>query len=186
MVSVLEQRHLISISEWQELGETNYFSSSSHIELIDGEIFEMAPIGFKHSGHLKRLNALLSFLVHGRAVVGVQDPVQLGDFSEPEPDLSLLKLSADFYSSRHPQADDVLLIVEVSDSTLPFDRFQKMRLYALHKIPEYWILNLQDECLEVYRQPNASEYLEKLTLRAGDQINLLAFEDICVQVQELF
>ena len=187
MVSALKsQKQLVTVSEWQTLGESNAFPPESHIELIEGEVFEMSPIGFKHSGHLNRLNALLSFKIQNRAVISVQNPVQLGDLSEPEPDLTLLKFTADFYSSRHPQPKDVLLLVEVSDSTLIFDRYQKMRLYAAHQIPEYWILNLQDDCLEVYRQPHATGYAEKRELHAGDNINLLAFDDICVQVKELF
>lgn len=176
-------KHFITIDEWQKFGEFGLFQ---HFELIEGEIIEMAPIGFKHSGHLNRLNALFNFLTYNRAIVSVQNPVQLGRFSEPEPDLMLLKPNADFYSSRHPQADDVLLLVEVSDSTLLFDQTEKMQFYAKHKIPEYWILNLQASCLEVYRQPCLRGYKEKHELDIGETISLLAFEDLCVNVKDLF
>ena len=115
------------------------------------------------------------------ALINSQNPLQLGDLSEPEPDFMLLKPNADFYSSRHPNADDVLLLIEVADSSLTFDQNQKLRLYALHGIPEYWLLNLNDLSLEVYRKPNGEVYAEKTTLRAGDTITLSQLPEINIR-----
>ena len=98
----------------------------------------------------------------------------------------LLKPNADFYSSRHPNADDVLLLIEVADSSLAFDQNQKLRLYALHGIPEYWLLNLNDLSLEVYRNPNGEVYAEKTTLRAGDTITLSQLNEISIRIRGYF
>jgi len=166
------RRHLTRLDEWRRLGEANIFPPDSRIELINGEILEMAPIGFNHSGHVNRLNHVLTTRASGQAIVSVQNPLQLGDLSEPEPDLLLLKPNPDFYCSRHPCADDVLLLVEVADASLRFDQNEKLRLYAQHAIPEYWLLNLNDRCLEVYRKPHGEVYAEKTTLYAGDYVNL--------------
>jgi Uma2 family endonuclease len=95
----------------------------------------MAPIGFNHAGHLKRLNNQFFSLLQGRVILSVQDPLQLSRFSEPEPDFMLLKPNTDFYSTRHPNADDVLLLIEVSDTTLAYDQNTKLHLYARHNIP---------------------------------------------------
>lgn len=179
------RRHLTDIHEWQRLGEANIFPPGSRIELIEGEILEMAPIGSNHAGHSKRLNNLFTLLVKDRAITAVQDPLQLGKFSEPEPDFMLLKPQADFYCSRHPNAEDVLLLIEVADSSLSFDQNQKLRLYARHGIPEYWLLNLNNSCLEVYRQPMGEVYGEKTTLRSGDSITLSLLPDIQIRISDI-
>ncbi len=179
------RKHLTDIHEWRKLGEANIFPPDSRIELIEGEIIEMAPIGSNHAGHLKRINNLLTILVAGKAIVSIQDPLQLDDLSEPEPDFMLLKPNPDFYSSRHPVTDDVLLLIEVADSSLSFDQNQKLRLYALHNVPEYWLLNLNDNCLEVYRKPKGEVYAEKTTLYHGDKITLSQLAEITVQISDV-
>jgi len=185
MSAVFPQKHLTDLDEWRRLGEAGIFPPESHLELIEGEILHMSPIGFNHAGHTRRLNSLFSHLTFGNAIVSVQNPVQLGDLSEPEPDLALLRPEPDFYTSRHPKAEDVLLLIEVSDSTLNFDRNRKMRLYAAYHIPEYWIINLLDNSLEVYRQPQDGDYLQTMQLKAGDAINLLAFPELQIQVSAI-
>ncbi|TAL43792.1 MAG: Uma2 family endonuclease [Methylovulum sp.] len=185
MATVNPVKHLTNLDEWRRLGEANIFPPDSRLELINGEILEMAPIGPNHAGHLKRINNLLTLLVAGKAIVSVQDPLQLGDLSEPEPDFMLLKPNADFYSSRHPNAGDVLLLVEIADTSLKFDQNQKLRLFALHGIPEYWLLNLNDSCLEVYRKPRGEVYAEKNTLQAGDSVTLSQLPDISIQVSAI-
>jgi Uma2 family endonuclease len=185
MATVSPQKHLTNLDEWRRLGEANIFPPGSRLELINGEILEMAPIGFNHAGHLKRINTLFTRLVPESIITSVQDPLQLGDLSEPEPDFMLLKPNPDFYSSRHPNSDDVLLLIEVADSSLTFDQNQKQRLYALHRIPEYWLLNLTDNCLEVYRRPRGELYEEKTTLRAGDSVSLFQLPDITINLSDI-
>ncbi|WP_019864179.1 Uma2 family endonuclease [Methylovulum miyakonense] len=178
-------KHLTHLDEWHRMGEANIFPPGSRVELINGEILDMAPIGFNHSGHINRLVKLLTKLIPDDVVPSVQNPLQLGDLSEPEPDFMLLKPHEDFYTSRHPIADDVLLLIEVADSSLRFDQNEKLRLYALHSVPEYWLLNLNDLCLEVYRKPSGEAYAEKTTLRSGDSVTLSQLPDLSIQVAEI-
>jgi Uma2 family endonuclease len=185
MATVNPTKHLTNIDEWRRLGEADIFPPESRLELINGEILEMAPIGFNHAGHLNRINKLFTRLVPDNVIASVQNPLQLGDFSEPEPDFMLLKPNVDFYSSRHPNANDVLLLVEVADSSLAFDQNQKLHLYARHGIPEYWLLNLNDSCLEVYRKPNGEVYAEKTTLRVGDTLTLSQLPEITLRIADI-
>lgn len=185
MVAVFPQKHLTDIAEWHRMGEAGIFPPEARLELIEGEILHMAPIGFNHAGHVARLIHALTLRVQGRAIVNSQNPVQLGDLSEPEPDFLLLKPDPDFYTTRHPKAADVLLLIEVSDSTLRFDREQKRRLYATHQIPEYWIVNLIDNCLEIYRQPDDGDYQEQTTLAKADTVSLVALPEIQVRVADI-
>jgi Uma2 family endonuclease len=185
MATVNPTKHLTNLDEWQRMGEANIFPLNSHIELIDGEILEMAPIGFNHAGHINRLVKLLTKLIPDEVITSVQNPLQLGDLSEPEPDFMLLKPNADYYSSRHPVANDVLLLIEVADSSFKFDQTHKLRLYALHNVPEYWLLNLNNSCLEVYRKPHGEVYAEKTTLYSGDSITLSQLPDISIQIADI-
>ena len=185
MVAVFPQKHLTDLDEWRRMGEAGIFPPESHLELIEGEILHMSPIGFNHAGHTRRLNSLFTFLTAGKAIVSIQNPIQLGDLSEPEPDFALLRPETDFYSTRHPKAEEVLLLIEVSDTTLRFDRTQKQRLYATYHIPEYWIVNLIDHCLEVYRQPQDGEYRQTMQLNAEDTIVPACFSDMQIQVGDI-
>lgn len=178
-------KHLTNLAEWHKMGEAGIFSPESRLELIKGEILEMSPIGSNHAGHINRLNKLFSKLIPDDIITSVQNPLQLNDLSEPEPDFMLLRPEPGFYSSRHPTADDVLLLIEVADSSLAFDRIQKQRLYALHNIPEYWVLNLNLNCLEVYRQPHDENYAEKTTLRSGDQVDVELLAATTVKIAEI-
>ncbi len=185
MSAVFPQKHLTDVAEWHRMGEAGIFPPESRMELIEGEILTMAPIGFNHAGHVNRLISFLTISAHGLAIPSAQSPVQLGDLSEPEPDFLLLRPDPNFYTTRHPKAEDVLLLAEVSDSTLRFDREQKRRLYASHCIPEYWIVNLIDNCLEVYRQPQNDDYLDKTVFTQSDTLNLTALPEICVAVADI-
>jgi Uma2 family endonuclease len=185
MATVIPQKHRINLDEWRRMGEAGIFPPESRIELIDGEIIEMSPIGFNHAGHVTRIMNLFAPLLNGKVLMTAQNPVQLGDLSEPKPDFMLLRPEPGFYSTRHPQAADVLLLVEIADSSLTFDRSQKMRLYAFHNIPEYWLLNLNSSCLEVYRQPQSGGYAEKTVLHRGDTVQLLCLSHISINVADI-
>jgi Uma2 family endonuclease len=185
MATVNPTKHLTNLDEWRRLGEATIFPPGSRVELIDGEILDMAPIDFNHAGHVIRLLNFFAPLVGNNALINAQNPLQLGDLSEPEPDFMLLKPNADFYSSRHPNANDVLLLIEVADSSLSFDQNQKLRLYALHGIPEYWLLNLNDKCLEVYLKPNGEVYAEKTSLHASDTITLSQLNEISIRMADI-
>lgn len=167
------------------MAETGVLRPEARVELVDGQIVDMAPIGPFHGGVTKRLNSLFSAGGRGRWLVSVQDPIRLGDNSEPQPDLMLLKPAVDGYADRHPVPDDVFLLIEVSDSTLEFDRSQKLPAYARAGIGEVWIIDLHAGAVEVYREPNFLGYAVTSVLRGGAVARPLAFPDVGIQVASL-
>jgi len=178
-------KHRFSVKEYYRMAETGVLKPDARVELISGEIIDVSPIGPFHGGLVKRLSRLFNLQATGRWMVSTQDPVRLDDHSEPEPDVMLLKPVADDYTSRHPQPSDVFLLIEVADSTLEYDREEKLPAYGRAGIAEVWIVNLQDATIEVYREPHFTGYGNKAVLRAGDQAKPLAFPDAAVNVAEL-
>lgn len=163
-------RRRFTVDEYYRMAETGILSPEDRVELIEGEVVEMIPIGSSHAGHVKCLVQLLSEAVGDNAIVGVQDPIRLGDHSEPEPDISLLEPRDDFYASAHPTADDVLLLIEVADTSLEYDRTVKIPLYAKHGVESVWLLNLEDEAVEVYEKPDEKGYQVSHTLRSDASV----------------
>lgn len=167
------------------MAETGVLPPNARVELLNGEIIDMSPIGPFHGGVTKYLNQVFTAAARGRWITQVQDPVHLDDHSEPEPDLALLEPAPDFYRRRHPQPDNVFLLVEVSDSTIESDQAEKLPAYARAGIPEVWIVNLNELTLEVYREPHFTGFNSKTVLRAGQKAAPLAFPDAVVDVGEL-
>lgn len=167
------------------MAETGVLRPDARVELLNGEIIDMSPIGPFHGGLVKRLSRIFTIKAKGRWIVSTQDPLHLDDHSEPEPDVMLLKPHADDYTSRHPQPDDVFLLIEVSDSTVEFDRAEKLPLYGRAGITEVWIVNLNELAIEIYREPHFTGYGTKTVLSAGSQAAPLAFPDAAVDVAEL-
>jgi hypothetical protein len=177
--------HKFSTAEYYRMAETGIIHPEARVELLDGEIIDMSPIGPFHGGVTKWL---LSFFVQhakGRWIVSVQDPVHLDDHSEPEPDLVLLKPRPGGYKDRHPIPSDIFLLIEVADSSLTYDRGRKLKAYARAGIPEVWIANLSDVVLEVYRDPKPGEYGSLKTLRPGEKASPLAFPDVQADIAEM-
>ncbi len=162
-------RHRVTVSDYYKMAEAGIFGEDDHVELIDGEIVDMAPIGSRHGGMVKLLTQCFSATARKQAIVSVQDPLHLDDRSEPEPDLMLLKPRDDFYATAHPEAADVLLLVEVGDTTARFDREVKLPLYARHGVAEVWLIDLDTRQVEICRSPqlDTSDYAERTTLTAG-------------------
>jgi len=181
----VQTQHRFKVKDYYRMAETGVFRPDARVELLDGRIIDMSPIGPFHGGLVKRLSRVFNLMARGRWIVSTQDPVRLDDHSEPEPDVMLLKPAADDYTSRHPQPDDVFLLIEVSDTTLEFDREEKLPAYGRAGIAEVWIVNLNDATIEVYREPNFTGYGSKTVLRAGDQAKPMAFPDVAVDVAEL-
>lgn len=167
------------------MGEAGIFGEGDRVELIEGEIIEMSPIGSAHAARVKRLNRLLVRRLGTRAIVQVQDPVVLSRFSEPEPDLAVLKPRADFYAARHPEAADVLLIVEVADTSRHFDRGVKAPLYARAGIRELWVIDVIDEIVEVYRKPQRGAYREMIRFSRAQRVTLAAFPPMAFRVADI-
>ena len=177
--------HRFSAEEYHRLAEVGILAPNDRVELIEGAIHDMSPIGPFHSGVTMRLNRFFCANAKGRWFVFVQDAVRLDNFSEPQPDLMLLKPAPDDYVSHHPAPDDVFLLVEVADSSLDFDCGKKLQVYARAGIPELWIINLQETTIEVHRDPHFTSYGSKTILRAGDKACPAAFPEVAVDVAEL-
>jgi Uma2 family endonuclease len=167
------------------MAETGILPPERRVELLDGKIIDMSPIGSFHASKVKRLSRLFTLKANERWIVSSQDPIHLDDHSEPQPDLVLLKPSPDDYAGGHGQPEDVYLLIEVSDSTLHYDREKKLPAYGRAGIPEVWIVNLIEAGLEVYREPHFTGYGSKTVLHPGDQIAPQAFPDVVVDVAEL-
>ena len=167
------------------MAETGVLKPAARVELLDGQIIDMSPIGPFHGGLVIRLIRLFNKLSRGRWIISAQNPLRLGDHSEPQPDVMLLKPATDDYTSRHPQPDDVFLLIEVSDTTVDYDREEKLPAYARAGIGEVWIVNLVEQTIEVYREPHFTGYGAKTILRAGDQARPQAFPNDAVDVAEL-
>lgn len=158
-MTALLARHLISTAEYDRMAAAGIFAPGQRLELIEGEIVEMSPIGFLHAVVVRRLNNLLTRLLRqDEALVDAQNPIVLGDLSEPQPDLVLLEPRDDFYADAHPGPEHVLLLVEVADTSLRFDREVKLPIYARHLIPEVWIVDLQGKAVETFREPGPAGY----------------------------
>jgi len=178
-------KHRFNTKDYYRMAETGVLGPEARVELLDGEIIDMSPIGPSHGGVTKRLNDHFTQCSKGRWLVAVQDPVHLDDHSEPQPDLMLLKRSADFYGSRHPGPADVLLLIEVADSSLGYDRERKLPAYASAGISEVWIVNLNEHSVETYRGRHGTGYRSTAILRAGDQACPEAFKDAAIGVKEM-
>ncbi len=167
------------------MAETGVLRPDARVELLDGKIIDMSPIGPFHGGVTNYLNELFTAASRGRWRTSVQNPLHLDDHSEPQPDLMLLKPAADFYRKRHPVPGDVFLLVEVSDTTLELDRAEKLPAYGRAGIAEVWIVDLSHSTIEVYREPHFTGYAGKAVLGAGDRAKPLAFPDMAVDVADL-
>ncbi len=178
-------RRLITVQDYYRMAEAGILSERDRVELIEGQIIEMVPIGSEHAGDVNRLNYLLVTAVGARAVVTVQNPLRLSDISEPEPDFLLLRPRADYYRSGHPNAGDVLLLIEVSDSSLRYDSDVKAALYARHGIAELWILDVKARSVTVHRDPAGSAYASIVTVRDG-VLPVAALPGISLAVADIF
>ena len=167
------------------MAETGVIKPDARVELLNGQIIDMMPIGPFHGGTVISLIELFSEAAKRRYLVSAQNPVRLNQHSEPEPDLMLLRRKADNYKSGHPKPEDVYLIIEVADSTLEFDREEKIPAYGAAGIPKAWLVNLPEQKIEVFREPHFTGYGSKSILRAGETARPSAFPDITVDVAEL-
>lgn len=166
-----------TVSEYYRLARHGILTENDRVELFDGRIYETAPIGSGHAQCVRRLTELLVLRVTPAALVGIQNPVRLSDRSEPEPDMALLE-PKDVYADRHPGPDDVLLLIEVADSSLDFDRNVKPLLYARAGIPELWVIALREESVHVYRSPGANGYAEHAVVERGGALAVAALPEV--------
>jgi Uma2 family endonuclease len=174
-----------TVEEYEKMSEQGIIKPDEKVELIRGEIIKMSPMGTRHAACIYRLTQLFSRKFADLILLGVQNPIRLNDNSQPEPDLSLLIPRSDFYVSAHPQPEDIYLIIEVSDSTLDYDRNTKIPLYAEANIKEVWLVNLQEECLEVYRYPVNFIYQSIQKYERGESVVIESFSEIELTLSEI-
>ena len=174
-----------TVDQYYAMAKAGILKKEDRVELIDGVIVAMAPIGNRHLATTDRCTKIFIEAVGGRAIVRVQGSVTFDDRTMPEPDLALLKPRDDFYASEAAGPGDVLLIVEVSDSSLDYDRGEKLALYARFGIPETWIAALPEQTLEVHTEPDGDEYKRKRIYSPGDTISPGCFPDIALPVSEI-
>ncbi len=178
-------RRRFTLDEYHRMGEAGIFTEDDRVELIDGEVVQMTPIGPRHASCVARLTRLLVRAVGDRAIVWAQNPARVPPDSEPQPDVALLAPRPDFYGSAHPGPNDMLLIIEVSESSLDYDRGVKRSLYARAAIAEFWIVDLKGQAIEICREPAGPQYRGTRRAQRGDTLSPQAFPDVTIRVDDI-
>ena len=181
-MAIERERLRFTRADYHRMAEHGIIKPDARVELIDGEIIRMSPIGRRHNAAVDRAARILDRNVGDDAIVRTQGSIALGDDGEPEPDLVLLRYQADFYADEQATAADVLLVVEVADSSEEYDREVKVPLYARHGIPETWVANLNRDQVVAYRDPTPSGYATMRIYRRGESLSPLAFPELVVPV----
>jgi Uma2 family endonuclease len=174
----------ITVKEYDAMIESGVFDEDDQVELLNGAIVEKMPKGKKHSAATDRVAKFFDRNFNEFIFVRNQNPIWLNEFSEPEPDIVLAMPKTDEYENSHPTPDEIYLILEVSDSTLGYDRNTKGEAYARAGIKQYLVLNIQEKTIEDYREPSADGFQSKQTYRVGQSFNLVAFPEITISVSD--
>ncbi|MBI2371725.1 MAG: Uma2 family endonuclease [Deltaproteobacteria bacterium] len=178
-------RRRLTVEDFHRMAQAGILTEDDRVELLDGELIEMTPIGSRHAGCVNRLNRAFAQRVGDRALVSVQNPIRIAEHSEPQPDMALLRPRADFYAQGHPEPQDVLLVVEVAETSLEVDREVKVPLYGKAGIPEVWLVDLAEGCVEVYRTPTPHGYAERQRMRPGQQLSTQEIPSLVLTVDEI-
>lgn len=179
------QHYRFTVHDYYRMAEAGLIRPGARVELIDGEIVEMSPIGSRHAGHVRRLHDLLARKLGDAVLLSIQSPLRLSDIAEPEPDLVLLRPRDDFYADAHPGPDDALLVIEVGDSSVAYDRNEKAPLYARHGVREYWLVDLVRNAVTVYTQPETGLYKRVEEQRGEDTWTSRSLPDLSVSISEI-
>ena len=184
-MAVQISKRLFTVHEYHRMVDAGILSEDDRVELIRGEILAMSPIGPRHSAAVLRSNQFLVKAVGDEAIVGVQGSVRLDDYDEPQPDIYLLRPKEDFYASGHAGPSDILLIVEMADSSLEYDETIKMQLYAETGVPEYWIADIRNDRLICYSEPRKDAYHQIQILERGATVSPRLLPDCPIPVNSL-
>jgi Uma2 family endonuclease len=185
-VEMVAARRRFTRAEYYRMAEVGILRPHDRVELIKGEIVEMSPIGRRHNAFVGNLTQLLVLRLAGRAIVWVQSSIALADDTEPQPDFAVLRQGTVSYKERDAWAEDALLVIEVAESSLAYDRSTKQRLYAEARIPEYWVVDCAAEAVEVHRNPGPDGYRDVRRLTGPATLAVLAFPDVQVTTAEIF
>ena len=185
LTSTATRTRLITVDQYYAMGRAGAFGESKRVELLEGEIIHMSPIGSRHQAVVDRVTRLLVTRVGDRAIVRVQGPVRLASITEPQPDVQLLSPRDDFYAAAHPSQYEALLVVEVADTSLRYDRDRKAPIYARRGVHETWIVDLTGDRILVMRDPAIQGYRDVTTVSRGESLAPQALPDLTVGVEEL-
>lgn len=178
-------RHRFTVEDYHRMAQVGIFTEDDRVELLEGDIVMMTPIGSRHASCVARLTHLFTSALGQRAIVWVQNPLRLGADSEPQPDLAVLRPRADFYAQAHPGPADVWLVVEVAETSADYDRTMKIPFYARAGIPAVWLVDLSRDRVEVYTEPTPEGYRTVRSIDRGQALSLDAFPDLSIPVDPL-
>jgi len=179
-------RHLFSVEDYHRMRVAGILAEDDRVELLAGEIRAMSPVGPYHAAVVKRLNHRLSQLLPATLLLSVQDPIQLSDMSEPEPDVAIVTARDDFYEGGHPTSDDIVLVIEVADTTIMYDRDEKLPRYAQAMLREVWIVDITSEQVEQYTDPYHNQYRTKRTWQHGEAIPVATIPAATIAIDDIF
>ena len=178
-------RRRFTVDEYFAMTDAGILKREDHVELIEGDIIQMTPIGSRHAACVSRLTRLLAEQAGEDAILRVQSPMLLSDLSAPEPDFLLALPRPDHYAAEHPRPEDVLLIIEVAHTTLAYDRGTKLALYAAAKVPEVWIVDVDGHAVEVYKRPEGMHYLSGYRAGPTDTLRSERPPSVVVEVSRI-
>jgi Uma2 family endonuclease len=184
-MSVQLRRTRFTADQYEAMGSAGILTEDERVELVEGEIVDMTPIGSRHAACAARIADVLSLHTRQFALVSMQNPVRLDEQNEPQPDVLLLRRRPDYYATQHPGPDDVIALVEVADATLTYDRDVKVPLYARAGVPEVWLVDLQTLTILVWHDPHDGEFRMVRMLRPGDSLTPALLPDVTLSVAEL-
>ena len=179
------ERKQFTVDDYYKMAEAGILTAEDRVELIEGQILKMSPIGTRHAMTVTRALMIFARGVGDRVVVAVQNPAPMDTYNEPQPDLVLIRPREGFYGTDHPSPEDVVLLIEVADTSLRKDRLMKLPVYARNGIREVWIIDLSDDVIYVYRKPEANAFLLFETRHRGDFVSPAAFPNFEVKVDDL-
>lgn len=185
-MAVQVTRWQFTADDYERMITAGILAEDDRVELIDGEVIAMSPTGPPHAAIVNRLNALLNRRFAGAAIVSVQNPIRLNDYSEPQPDLAVLRPRDDFYAQSHPTASDILLLVEVADTSLAYDRTEKLPRYAQESIPEVWLVDLDNELVIQYARLALNQYRHQVTLARGQTLVAQSVANFEISIDTIF
>jgi Uma2 family endonuclease len=184
-MSAEPRKHYFTVEEYYRMAQSGIFSEDDRVELIEGEVVEMSPIGSTHQGCVNELSSLLTETLGRAAIVQVQGPIHIDKYSEPQPDIALLKPRRDFYRRSLATPADVLLIIEVGDTSAQYDRNVKLPLYAQSGIPEAWLINLPKDFIELHSEPKNGKYQKVQRVRRGKKLVSATIPELTLDAAEI-
>jgi Uma2 family endonuclease len=184
-MSVQLHRHYFNVDEYYRMTAAGIFSEDDRVELIEGEVVEMSPIGSSHQGCVDELSAVVIEKIGRAAIVRVQGPIRVDEYSEPQPDITLLRPRKDYYRRAHPTPGDVFLVIEVADTSVEYDRNVKLPLYARAEIPEAWLVVLPKDLIEVHSEPKGGKYQKVQRLKRGKTVASSTLPDLKLNVDDI-